>query len=46
VITGAARVLINNKPAARDSDTAMTCNDPADAPNGTVVASSTVLVGD
>jgi len=34
------------EPAARAGDPAMTCNDPADAPLGTVVASSTVLFGD
>jgi uncharacterized Zn-binding protein involved in type VI secretion len=39
-------VLINNKQAARMGDPAMTCNDPADAPNGTVIASGSVLVGD
>ena len=45
VSAGSATVLINNKPAARNGDTAITCNDPADAPNGTIVATSTVLVG-
>jgi uncharacterized Zn-binding protein involved in type VI secretion len=45
VSTGSARVLINNKPAARNGDTAITCNDPVDAPNGTIVAAGTVLVG-
>jgi uncharacterized Zn-binding protein involved in type VI secretion len=43
---GSATVLINDKKAARMGDTAMTCNDPADAPQGTVIASGTVLVGD
>jgi len=43
---GSATVIINDKPAARAGDPAMTCNDPADAPLGTVVASSTVLFGD
>jgi uncharacterized Zn-binding protein involved in type VI secretion len=38
-------VLINGKPAARMGDPAMTCNDPADLPAGTVVAAGTVLVG-
>jgi uncharacterized Zn-binding protein involved in type VI secretion len=42
---GSATVYINNKPIARGGDTAMTCNDPSDAPNGTVTATSTVLVG-
>ncbi|MFH2036787.1 MAG: hypothetical protein ABIJ45_10325 [Candidatus Zixiibacteriota bacterium] len=32
------------KPAARLGDTAMTCNDPADAPTGTVIAAGTVLI--
>jgi uncharacterized Zn-binding protein involved in type VI secretion len=44
--TCSATVLINDKGAARAGDTAMTCNDPADAPNGTVVAVSKVLIGD
>lgn len=43
--TGSASVLINGKPAARNGDTALTCNDPADAPVGTVVAVGTVLIG-
>lgn len=43
---GSATVLVNDKEAARMGDTAMTCNDPADAPNGTVVAAGTVLMGD
>jgi uncharacterized Zn-binding protein involved in type VI secretion len=38
-------VLINGKPAARQGDTALTCNDPADLPAGTVVAAGTVMVG-
>jgi uncharacterized Zn-binding protein involved in type VI secretion len=47
VQTGSATVLIDDKPAARDGDTALTCNDPADAPVGrVVVASSTVVIGD
>ena len=45
VNTGSAAVLINGKPAARNGDSALTCNDPADAPNGTVVAAGTVLMG-
>ncbi|WP_437967091.1 PAAR domain-containing protein [Sorangium sp. So ce260] len=44
---GSGTVLIDGKAAARDGDTALTCNDPADAPVGrVVVASSTVIVGD
>ncbi len=45
VDAGSAAVLINGKPAARSGDPALTCNDPADAPNGTVVAAGTVLFG-
>jgi len=44
IITGSATVMINNKAAARNGDTAMTCNDPVDLPNGTVVAVGTVMV--
>lgn len=43
--TGSATVTINGKPAARSGDTAMTCNDPADMPVGTVTAAGTVLIG-
>lgn len=42
---GTRKVLINGKEAARLGDPADTCNDPADAPNGTVIASGTVLLG-
>jgi len=42
---GSAKVLINNKEAARLGDPADTCNDPMDAPNGTVVASGSVIIG-
>jgi uncharacterized Zn-binding protein involved in type VI secretion len=42
---GSRTVLINGKGAARNSDVVETCNDPADAPVGTVVAQSSVLVG-
>lgn len=42
---GSATVLINGKPAARNGDVAMTCNDPADLPVGTVIAVGTVLIG-
>ncbi|MBE3565033.1 MAG: PAAR domain-containing protein [Thermogemmatispora sp.] len=45
IINGSATVLINGKPAARSGDTAITCNDPADMPVGTVVATGTVLIG-
>ncbi len=42
---GSMTVKINGKPAARSGDTAITCNDPADLPVGTVVAAGTVLIG-
>ncbi len=45
VLTGSATVMINGKPAARSGDTALTCNDPADLPVGTVVAVGTVNIG-
>src|SRR5262245_7781881 len=34
VIMGSGTVMINKKPAVRTGDTALTCNDPADLPNG------------
>jgi uncharacterized Zn-binding protein involved in type VI secretion len=43
--TGSATVKINGKMAARNGDTAMTCNDPVDLPAGTVVAAGTVFIG-
>ena len=42
---GSATVQIGGKPAARNGDVALTCNDPADAPMGTVIATGTVLIG-
>jgi uncharacterized Zn-binding protein involved in type VI secretion len=42
---GSTTVTINGKGAARNGDPATTCNDPADLPVGTVVASGSVLVG-
>jgi uncharacterized Zn-binding protein involved in type VI secretion len=45
IIKGSATVMINKKPAARMGDTALTCNDPADLPVGTVVAVGNVLIG-
>lgn len=41
---GSATVKINGKMAARNGDTAMTCNDPSDMPAGTVVAVGTVFI--
>lgn len=45
ITIGSPTVKINGKAAARNGDTAKTCNDPADLPVGTVVAVSTVLIG-
>lgn len=42
---GSTTVKINGKMAARNGDTAMTCNDPADLPSGTVIAAGTVMMG-
>lgn len=42
---GSGTVFINGKAAARMGDTAETCNDPTDAPVGTVMASGTVMIG-
>ncbi len=42
---GSTSVFINGKAAARNGDTAFTCNDPADAPVGTVIAVGTVNIG-
>jgi uncharacterized Zn-binding protein involved in type VI secretion len=43
--TGSSTVKINGKMAARNGDTAMTCNDPVDLPVGKVVAAGTVFIG-
>lgn len=45
ILNGSATVMINNKPAARHGDSALTCNDPTDLPAGTVIAVGTVLIG-
>ncbi|HNP69957.1 MAG TPA: PAAR domain-containing protein [Kouleothrix sp.] len=45
IVSGSARVQINGKPAARNGDSALTCNDPVDLPVGTVMAIGTVLIG-
>lgn len=42
---GSSTVLINGKGAARNGDMALTCNDPADQPLGTVIAVGTVFIG-
>ena len=41
---GSPTVKINGKMAARNGDTATTCNDPVELPVGTVVAVGTVLI--
>jgi uncharacterized Zn-binding protein involved in type VI secretion len=45
VQVGSGTVMINGKPAARNGDKALTCNDPADLPAGTILAVSTVSIG-
>jgi uncharacterized Zn-binding protein involved in type VI secretion len=45
VLRGSGTVFINGRPAARAGDPAITCNDPADLPAGTLVATGTVLIG-
>ncbi len=46
ILLGSPTVLINNKPAARQGDMVMTCNDPADMPMGSILAGApTVLIG-
>jgi hypothetical protein len=46
VLIGSQTVLVNNKPLARLGDQVMTCNDPVDAPVGSITAGSPdVLVG-
>lgn len=46
VTLGSTTVLINGKGAARMGDTVRTCNDPVDAPVGTISAgSATVMIG-
>ena len=42
---GSQTVFINGKSAARNGDIADTCNDPADAPVGPVVAVGPVFIG-
>jgi uncharacterized Zn-binding protein involved in type VI secretion len=45
IVRGSATVAINGRAAARAGDTAITCNDPVDAPVGSVVATGTVNIG-
>jgi uncharacterized Zn-binding protein involved in type VI secretion len=42
---GSPTVKINGKMAARNGDAALTCNDPADLPAGTIIAVGTVFIG-
>jgi uncharacterized Zn-binding protein involved in type VI secretion len=42
---GSMTVKFGGKQAARNSDMAMTCNDPADMPVGQLVAAGTVSIG-
>jgi len=42
---GSSSVKINGKAAARNGDSAETCNDPADLPIGKIIAVGTVMVG-
>jgi uncharacterized Zn-binding protein involved in type VI secretion len=47
VMLGSFTVMIQGKPAARVGDPCLTCNDPVDAPTGTVVVAGpcTVMIG-
>ncbi|MEO8609097.1 MAG: PAAR domain-containing protein [Chloroflexota bacterium] len=45
ITIGSLTVMINGKPAARNGDTALTCNDPAPLPIGKVVAVGKVMIG-
>lgn len=45
IMMGSFSVKINGKMAARNGDTAMTCNDPVDSPVGKVIAVGTVMIG-
>lgn len=46
ILAGSTGVFINGKPAARQGDQAITCNDPVDAPIGTVMAVGKVFIGE
>lgn len=46
ILMGSTGVFINSKPAARQGDQAITCNDPVDAPIGTVMAVGRVFIGE
>lgn len=44
--TGSQTVFFDDKAAARMGDVARTCNDPADAPVGVVIATGTIFIAD
>lgn len=46
ITRGSSTVKIEGLAAARNGDTAETCNDPADLPVGTVNASGSVMIGE
>ena len=43
VVTGSSTVFFNDRAVARNTDTVKTCNDPTDAPNGTIIAVGVVM---
>ena len=45
IMMGSTSVFVNGTAVARNGDTALNCNDPADAPTGSVIAVGTVFVG-
>ena len=45
ILIGSPTVLINGKPAARNGDMALTCNDPVDLSAGKIIALGTVMIG-
>jgi uncharacterized Zn-binding protein involved in type VI secretion len=45
VAMGSATVTVGGKPAARHGDSVTTCNDPADAPVGQIIAAGAVMIG-
>ena len=45
ITQGSTSVMINGKPAARNGDPALTCDDVVPMPHGTVMAVGTVLIG-
>jgi len=45
VMMGSVTVKIGGRGAARNGDPVKTCNDPADAPVGQVIAAGTVMIG-